>query len=251
MRKLLAAAAVALVAARSAAQPLSRQQVLELVEKGVAEDLVRSLVACACVDFVVDEASLVELRRELPAAVVAAMIECRGGTAARPEGDGAPPATLPGAASATPLTPPAPRPSAQSPLGVVAVAPIVLDGESDPELTTYLIDQARARRPSWTLLDAPQLALATERPEAAGERIDAPATRDAARELGAQAMLLVQGRTGTSAMGSTEVLLELRLVALDGGALLWSASGSSEGSGLTRKHAARLAVRAALKKLPE
>jgi len=81
--------------------------------------------------------------------------------------------------------------------------------------------------------------------------LDAPATGDAARELGAQALLAVHGRSGTNAMGATEVVLELRLVAVDGGALLWSASGGSEGSALTRKHAARLAVRAALKKLPE
>lgn len=251
MRKLLAAAAVALVAAPSAAQPLSRQQLLELVEKGVAEDLVRSLVACTCVDFVVDEATLVELRRELPATVVAELIDCRGGAAARPEGDGSPRALSPGAEGATPPTAQASRPAALASVGIVAVAPIVLDGKSDPELTSYLIEQTRARRPSWTLLDAPQPALAADRPPAITERIDAPATRDAARELGAQALLTAQGDTGTSAMGSTEVLLELRLVAVDGGALLWSASGSSEGGALTRKHAARLAVRAALKKLPE
>jgi len=232
MRKLLAAAAVALVAARSAAQPLSRQQLLELVEKGVGEDLVRSLVACACVDFAVDEASLDELRRALPPTVLAAVIDCQGGAASqseREETSRPTPAAIPDSA---PLAAPAPRLATPAALGVVAVPPIVLDGKPDPDLTAYLIEQTRARRPAWTLLDA-------------------PATGDAARGLGAQALFADQGQTGTNAMGATEVVLELRLVAVDGGALLWSASGGSEGGALTRKHAARLAVRAALKKLPE
>jgi hypothetical protein len=236
LKALAAGAALVLFSAAATAAPLTQQQLLDLLAKGVSEEVVRSLVERDCVDFKVEAANVAELTSRLPAAVLKAAIDCRAAI------DATPPAALVNPGS-TPLS--------LAEVRVVAVEPVVVDGVADGETTSYLMDQIRKRKAGWTLLDPAQLQLRAE--AAGGQATVAPlrAVIDAARSLGAQAVLRTGGAASTGFGGENNVTLHLQLVEVNTGKVLWTESGNSKGGGFTRQHAAHMAVRSATRKLPQ
>jgi hypothetical protein len=214
------------------AEPLTLLKLLDLAGEGVAEDLLRALVERDCVDFSVDAENVAELSSRLPASVLKAAIDCRTRLAGAPQ--------------------PAPKasPFTLAQVRIVAVAPIVINGVPDSGVSTYLAKKVGEHKRKWKVLGATELALGVE----SGGLVDAVAPLSkqlaAARDLGAQALLRGDGSSGMDFMGANSLSLQLQLVEVNTGKVLWSGSGQSTGGGFTPKHAANMAVRSATRKLP-
>ncbi|KAA0255603.1 MAG: hypothetical protein EDX89_04300 [Acidobacteria bacterium] len=88
---------LALAAASPAGGPLTKEQLLALVEQGVDTKVILALVRKDCVAFPIDAQATLELSKLVPPDVLAAAIECQS---ARPK--------APAAATSTPLPSPAP-----------------------------------------------------------------------------------------------------------------------------------------------
>ena len=166
MKTLPMIVALLLISSACFGATLTRDQLLDLANKGVAEDVLASLVGRDCVDFDVDAANVAELTQRLPPKVLSAVIECRKKPAALPSESAL--------RAAEPLT--------LKQVQAVAVAALEIDGVADTGTASYLAEQVRERRPSWTVIGPTQLRVEVEK---AGVTSDAPlsAYLDAARRL--------------------------------------------------------------------
>jgi hypothetical protein len=233
MKALILATGLTFFSSVSMAAPLTRDHLFELVTKGVAEDVLASLVARDCVDFDVDAVNVVELTQRLPSKVLSAVIECR--QKSKNQAGGPAPAALP------PLT--------LSQVRSVAVVALEINGVTDSGTASYLVDQVKEHQPSWRVIGPTELRVEAEK---AGIAAGAPLSTylEAARRLGAQAILRGDGSAAMDIGFAPNVTISLQLLEVNTGKLLWSGEGDSKGGGLTRRHAAHMAVRSVTRKLP-
>jgi hypothetical protein len=239
MKCLLVVLLSLLTAGTAAAEPLSKAQLLDLIGKNVDSQLVLDLVKRDCVAFEVDAATLIELSQKVPTPILQAAMDCRKRQAVVDPATRA--STGNGAEEVAPL--------ALREVKKVAVAEVILAGGSDAGITSYLIEQVKARKPSWDLIDPAQLQLSIE---ATGGVSGAPLSNllAAARRAGAHAVLLGNG-SYYNVMGAPGVALHLRLLEVNRGKVLWSTDGESKGGGFSTENAKHMAVRSATRKLPK
>ncbi len=131
----------------------------------------------------------------------------------------------------------------------IAMMPVTLHGASDDDATAYLMDLLRREKPAWELLDPVQLQLQFEDGTAFSSSAPIKSLLAAARKAGAQAVLLGTGNY-YNIMGFPGVSLELKLIEVNKGSVLWTASGQSKGGGFSESHARHMAVRSAVRKIP-
>lgn len=132
----------------------------------------------------------------------------------------------------------------------VAVVPVTLQGVSDSDSTAYLTELLRKNRPKWELVDPVQLQLQFEDGATFSSNAPIKSVLAAARKAGAQAVLLASGSYYTI-MGFPGVSLELKLLECNKGGVLWTASGQSKGGGWSVSNARHMALRSAIRKLPQ
>ncbi len=222
----------------ASAEPLSKVKLLELASKGVDPVLIRTLVERDCVSFDIDADTLVELSSKVPADVLEAAMRCRGPRAHQSEvkSDSAP----------SPPSPPAiPLGSVRS----VAIIPVALGGIVDAGTTDYLMKQVASREPSWAVIDPVQVQLKFEGSSPFEPNAPLLSLLRAAQATGADAILLGTG-SYYRVMGYPGVSLDLKLIEVNRGTVLWSADGASKGGGVSEENAKHMAVRSATRKLP-
>ncbi len=220
------------------AEPLTKQQLLDLISKGVDQTLVRSLVERDCVAFDIDSATLVELSPTVPPSVLQAAMDCRQrrtAVAAEPNGNGR--------TDATPIPP-----FTLSEVKTVAVIPFVLDGLVDSGLTSKFAEELRQRKPTLKIEDALSLQLHLEGAQSFDSRAPLLSLLQAARAVGLDAFFLGTA-SSYSIMGSPGVRLDTKLVETRRGSVIWSAGGASKGGGFSEQHAKGMACRSALRQL--
>jgi len=238
--KWLVLSALFMSASSASADPLSKVQLLELLDKKVDPQLVLDLVKRDCVSFDVDAATVVELSQKVPTPILQAAMDCRGHKAV------VDPATRAAAAAPAPESLPA---LTLPEIKKVAVAQVTLGGVRDIGITSYLIAQVRSRKPGWEVIEPTQLQLSLE---ASSGTNSAPLSTllAAARRAGADAILLSDG-SYYSVMGAPGVSLHVQLLEVNQGNVLWSADGASKGGGFSDQNAKHMAVRSAARKLPQ
>ena len=132
----------------------------------------------------------------------------------------------------------------------VAVIPFTVDGLADDYITNYFAEQLGETKPRWKVIDAIQISLHFE-----GEAVfksDAPikSLLAAARAVKAEAVLLGTGSRYVI-MGYPGVTLDLKLIEVNKGNVLWSVSGQSTGGGFSDAQAKKMAVRSVTRKIPD
>lgn len=224
----------------ASAEPLSRAQLLELLDKKVDPQLVLDLVKRDCVSFDIDVATVVELSQNVPTPILQAAMDCREHKAVID------PSTRAAAAAPVPESLPA---LTLPEIKRVAIKLVTLDGVPDAGITSYLIAQVRSRKPGWEVIEPTQLQLSLE---AANGTSSAPLSTllAAARRAGADAILLSDG-SYYSVMRAPGVSLHVQLLEVNQGNILWSADGASKGGGFSDQNAKHMAVRSTVRKLPQ
>jgi hypothetical protein len=225
----------------SAAEPITKGALVELVDAGVDPSLVLRLVQRDCVAFEIDAPVLLELAPRLPREVLEAAMTCREAAArgvSLPPREGAPsPAERPGAPGYD-----------LNELRRVALLPLVFDGVADEALTGAFRDETIRRGVTFELLDARVLSA-----EAVTGSLDSQTPLETllplAREAGAQALFLGSGTT-RSVVGNPTLQVEVRLVETEHGRLLWQGDGASRGGDFGIDQRRRIAARNAARRLP-
>ena len=221
------------------AAALSEAGLLELIEKGVSEELVVSIIECDCVDFTVDARTALRLDDLIPESILNAVLDCdekRRGAGAQ----AAPPPPAP-----APVPPPAPTaPAAVAAAAGVAAAttasgaaeaaeaytleeitrvaliPVALDGEYNKRMTKTLRRELNRKRTSFKL-------------SGSFENLERPVSNEplenllqAGRAAGVEAVMVSKGAAYTVG-GRPFVQLDAKLVEVNQGEILWAGEGTS------------------------
>lgn len=237
MRPIAQLLALVFVAGAAQAEPLTKEQLLDLIAKGVDPALVLTLVERDCVTFTVDAAALVELSSSIPPEILKAAMACRDRLTAVAAPD-----------------PTAPADSVQAALTLrevktVTVIPFTLDGLVDSGLSSKFAEELHQRKPALKMRDSLSLQLHAEAAQSFDSRTPLLSLLKAARAVGLDAFFLGSG-SSYNVGGYPGVRLEVKLVETRRGEVVWSAGGASKGGGLSQQHAKGMACRSALRQLP-
>ena len=223
-----------------AADPVSKEQLLELVAGQVDPELILRLIERDCVAFEIDASTLLELSPRVPKQLLDAAMSCR-------EAEAVP--VTPGAAVVAAPAQTQPLPYSLNELHRVAIVPLCLDGALDAALTSAFRDEVLRRGVTFELVDSAPLGDGvTLAGSAAGDAAIA-GLLPAARAAGAQAVFVGSASTRT-VLGKPTVHLEVELVETDHGRKLWAGDGASQGGTFTLDQRRRIAARNAVKQLP-
>lgn len=231
------AALTALALASAGAEAaVSNQQLLELVQGGVPPEVVLELVQRDCVDFDMTPELVLELSPVVPAEVLRAAIACKASpdaTTEVPEVLG-----LPGS------------PAYEiGQIAALAVIPATLDGAPDDALSAALIEELRAQKPEWRLVDPVEMLVHFEDKGAFHSGAPLVSLLGAARAQGAQAILLASASTYRR-LEDPGVRIELRIVETNQGSVAWSGGGQGVSNFFNWQTAKRNAARKSVREIP-
>jgi hypothetical protein len=215
---------------------ISKQQLLELVDHGVAAPVILELVQRDCVDFDMTPEAVLELSSVVPAEILRAAIACKGS----PDATGEVPAAL--SLSDGPAY-------ELSQISVLAVIPATLEGAADDALTSALVESLREHRPRYRVIDPVEMLVHFE--DKGTFHSSAPLTSllTAARAQGAQAILLASASTYRR-LDDPGVRIELRIVETNQGTVVWSGGGQGVSNFYNWQTAKRNAARKSVQAMP-
>lgn len=228
-----------------AQEPISKQQLLELVEKGVDPKLLVSLIERDCVDFQVDASAVLELADLVPAEILEAAIACRDEIHSL-DSPASPPGTQ---AQAADISLSSDQPIALRDVKRLAVVPLLLDGVADSSLTAAFTDQIRVQKPKYDLVDSFQLRVHFEDRGAFHSNAPIKSLLAAARSEGADAIVLGEAQR-YNAYGFLKIRVEIKIVEVNRGEVLWSGGARGKSGWDSWQAAKKYTARNAVKKLP-
>ena len=198
-----------------------------------------------CVDFDVDSAAILELADILPEEVLAEAIRCRADSQSL-RSELTPPGTSP-AESALDL---ADQEALDfSDINKAVVVQFVLDGSPDEPLTAMFRGQVEKRAPKIGLEDSLALRIHFEDTGAFHSTAPLKSILAAARAVGLDGVFLGEASSYT-VLGAPAVRLDVKLVEVNRGRVIWTGAGESKGGGWTTQQARKVAARNAAKDLP-
>lgn len=220
----------------SASAAISKTDLLELVEKGVDSSLILSLIQKDCVDFDITPSVLLELTGKVPKEVLQAAIDCKS------------PADSKGSVSQAidlASTPAFDLSSVQT----LAIVPLTFDGQADDALTGVLVEELRAQKPRYKLVDSIEIAVHFEDKGSFNSSAPIKSLLAAARAVGAQAVLVGSG-SSYRRFDDPAVRLDLKLVEVNQGKVLWSGGDKGVSNFYSWQTAKKNAARNTVKTLP-
>jgi TolB-like protein len=220
----------------SANAAISKADLLGLVEKGVDQSLVLSLVQKECVDFDVTPSVLLELSGKIPKEILQAAIDCK----APADSKGSVPQAI-DLASAPAIE--------LSAVQTVAIIPLVLDGQVDEALTGVVVGELRSQKPRYKLIDSLEIAVHFEDKGAFSSNAPIKSLLAAARAVGAQAVLTGSGSTYRR-LDDPGIRLDLKLIEVNQGKVLWSGGDKGVSNFYSWQKAKENAARNTVKILP-
>lgn len=218
------------------AAPVSREQLLEMVESGVSPRVVLQLVERDCVDFEVTPEVLIELSASVPQEVLEAAIACRSGSAAAAFGRDR---------TEQPMEPPL----ALGDVRVLAMIPATLDGHLEEGLTAAFVDALKTHKPRYTVVDPVELALHFEGEESFDASAPISSLLGAARGKGADALVLVTG-TSYRRFDDPGIRLDVKIVEANQGKVLWTGGDKGVSNFYNKNAAMKNASRNTVKIMP-
>lgn len=224
------------IPAAADAAPISREQLVQMVESGVDASVVLQIVERDCVDFEITPEVLIELSPTVPKEILEAAISCRSGEAL---------ASQDRASVELSSEPPLSKDDVQ----VLAMIPATLDGHVEEALTESFIDAIKKYKPEYDLLDPVELAVHFEGEGPFQSSAPISSLLAAARAKGADALVLVSGSTFRR-LEDPGVRLDVKLVEVNQGKVLWSGGDKGVSNFFNMNAAMKNASRNTVKGLP-
>ena len=220
----------------TAGAAISKEELLQLVEKNVDPSLILSLVQKQCVGFDITPEVLLELSGKVPKEVLQAAIDCKS------------PADSKGTVSQAIGLSSAPAFDLAA-VQTVAVIPLTLDGQVDDALTGVLVEELRLQKPRYKLIDPVEIAVHFEDKGSFNSSAPIKSLLAAARTVGAQAVL-VGGGSSYRRFDDPAIRLDLKLVEVNQGKVLWSGGEKGISNFYSWQTAKKNAARNTVKILP-